>query len=66
MRALRATQCDNPLTNRGPRSQRPGFAEAEPPDDMGTIRGKNRPLNLGVQLTGKVQIAPTQRVGSLQ
>lgn len=66
MGVLRTTQCDNPLTNRGPRSQRPGFAEAEPPDDMGTIRELNRPLKLGLDLTGLVQIATTQRVGLQQ
>jgi hypothetical protein len=56
MGVLRTTQCDNPLTNRGPRSQRPGFAKSETPDDMGTFRESDRTLRPGVELTEGVHL----------
>ena len=47
MASLQRAQCDHPLTNRGSKSQRLGFAESEPPDDLDAIPEKTGPWARG-------------------
>lgn len=48
MASLQRAQCDHPLTNRGSKSQRLGFAESKPPADLDTIPEKTGPWARGL------------------